>query len=72
MQPEFELSDRVAQSVEQRTSDEVENRNQEPRAGRSGTATSECRSMLERPESRLHHSVAGNGKRDGLKSERIG
>ena len=33
---------------------------------------SECRSMLERPESRSHHSVAGNGKRDGLKSERIG
>ena len=33
---------------------------------------SECRSMLERPESRSHHNVAGNGKRDGLKSERIG
>jgi hypothetical protein len=33
---------------------------------------SECRSMLERPQSRPHHSEAGNGKREGLKSERIG
>ena len=44
----------------------------EPRAGRSRTAMSACRSMLGRPESRPHHNVAGNGKRDGLKSERIG
>ena len=44
----------------------------EPRAGRNGTATSECRSMLGRPESRAHHNVAGNGKRDGLKSVGLG
>jgi hypothetical protein len=31
-----------------------------------------CCNMLERPESRWHHNVAGNGKRDGQKSERIG
>jgi hypothetical protein len=60
--------DRVAQSVEQRTS----SGQTEPRAGRSGTAMSECRSMLERPQSRAHHNVAGNSERDGTKSERIG
>ncbi len=61
-------NDRVAQSVEQRTL----SGSKEPHAGRSGTALSECRSMLGRPESCLHHNVAGNGERDGLKSKRIG
>jgi len=28
--------------------------------------------MLETPYSPSHHNVAGNGRRDGLKSERIG
>ena len=65
------IRDRVAQLVEQRTSD-AKSGQKEPRAGRSGTAMSGCRNMLERPESRPHHNVAGNGMRDGLKSERIG
>jgi hypothetical protein len=46
----FDIRDRVAQSVEQRTSEAMSVAS-EPRAGRDGTATSECRSMLGRPES---------------------
>jgi len=65
-------TEEVQKSVEQRTSEKRRIEAQEPRAGRSGTAMSGCRSMLERPESRPHHNVAGNGMRDGLKSERIG
>jgi len=30
------------------------------------------RELLEHPYSHLHHNVAGNGKRNGLKSEWIG
>src|SRR5262249_56208082 len=55
--------DRVAQSVEQRTSRECSPR--EPRAGRNRTATSGCRSMLGRPESPAATTTAGDGKRHG-------
>lgn len=59
--------DRVAQSVEHRTS---RNGTVVPGAFRGNNPTAECacRELLERPESHVRHSVTGNGEREGKKS----
>jgi hypothetical protein len=40
--------------------------------GKVELAFVKSRKLLETPQSRIHHSVASNGKRDGLKNVRIG